>query len=211
MKLYADLPAQRTRQVVADVLVLAWVLLWVQVARTVHEVISRLAAPGRTLEQAGTNLEDGLASVGESMADVPLLGDQLRAPFDAAGGAAGSITQAGIDLQAVVAQVATVAAWWTAGWPILVVVTLWLVRRIRFARRAGAARTLVAAGADLDLFALRALARLPLTTLAAVSADPAGDWRRGDPAVVRHLAALELRSVGLKPPSARPGTAVEQA
>lgn len=204
MKLYADLPAKRTGQIVTDVLVVAWVVLWVQVARAVHEVVSRLAAPGRTLEQAGTNLEDGLGDVGESMSRVPLVGDDLRAPFDAAGGAAGSITQAGIDLQVVVAQVATVAAVWTAAWPIAFVVAIWLLRRIRFARRAGAARTLVAAGADLDLFALRALTRLPLTTLAAVSADPAGDWRRGDPAVVRHLASLELRSVGLRPPPVGP-------
>ena len=210
MKPYADLPAKRTRQIVGDVLVLAWVILWVQIGRTVHDLISRLAAPGRSLEQAGTNLENGLGDVGESMSRVPLVGDDLQAPFDAAGGAAGSITQAGIDLQAVVAQVATVAAIWVAAWPIAFVVAIWLFRRIRFARRAGAARTLVAAGADLDLFALRALARLPLTALATVSADPAGDWRRGDPAVVRRLASLELRSVGLKPPPV-PGTAVDLA
>ena len=188
-KPYADLSAKRTRQIVADVLVLAWVVLWVQIGRSVHEVISRLAAPGRSLEQAGTNLENGLGDVGESMSRVPLVGD---------------------DLQAVVAQVATVAAIWVAAWPIAFVVAIWLFRRIRFARRAGAARTLVAAGADLDLFALRALARLPLTALATVSADPAGDWRRGDPAVVRRLASLELRSVGLKPPPV-PGTAVDLA
>ena len=55
---------------------------------------------------------------------------------------------------------------------------------------------------DLDLFALRALARQPMHRLAKISDDPAGAWRRGDPEVVRRLAVLELREVGLKPPGA---------
>jgi hypothetical protein len=60
----------------------------------------------------------------------------------------------------------------------------------------------VDADADLDLFALRAMANQPLHVLARISSDPAGDWRRRDPAVVRALAAVELRSAGLRPPAA---------
>ena len=55
--------------------------------------------------------------------------------------------------------------------------------------------------ADLDLFALRALARQPMHLLARISPDPAGAWRRSDPGVVRELALLELRTVGLHPPT----------
>ena len=58
------------------------------------------------------------------------------------------------------------------------------------------------AAEDLDLFALRALSRQPMHRLARISDDPAGAWRRRDPAVVRRLAELELRTVGLKPPPA---------
>lgn len=197
MTFYADLPARRTRQILTDVAVVVWVVLWVQVGLTVHEVVSRLAAPGRTLESAGTSLEGGLLDAADGVSGVPLVGDGLRGPLDAAGGAASSITDAGTSLQDGVAQVALVAGLGVAAWPVLGVVVLWLVLRLRFARRATAAHTLLAGGGDLDLFALRALSRLPLRALARVSADPAGDWRRGDPDVVRALAELELRSVGV--------------
>lgn len=201
MRPYAQLPAQRTRQVVGDLLVAAWVVLWVLVGRAVHDAVAALAAPGRTLEDAGSSLEAGLGGVGEGLERVPLVGDDLRAPFDAAGGAARSITAAGVEVQETVAQAALVSAISVAAWPIAVVLVLWGLRRWRFARRAAAAERLVASGADLDLFALRALARLPLPALAAVSDDPAGDWRRGDARVVRRLAELELRAVGLRAPA----------
>ena len=202
MKLYADQPARRLRQIVADLLVLAWVVGWVVIGRTVHEVVSRLAAPGEALESAGTSLEGGMTAAGEQMAKVPLVGGGIRAPFDAAGDAAASITAAGTELQDAVAQAATVAALAVAAWPIVVVLLVWLLVRIRFAGRARAAQRLVGGGAGLELFALRALAHQPLTALAAVSADPAGDWRRRDPDVVGALADLELRAVGLARPSA---------
>ncbi len=51
--------------------------------------------------------------------------------------------------------------------------------------------------ADLDLFALRAVANQPLHVLARISPDPAGAWRRKDVDVVRRLAALELQDAGL--------------
>ena len=197
MSLYADLPARRLRQVLGDLAVVLWVVLWVQAGRTVHEVVGRMAAPGRTLESAGTSLEDGLTDAADGMAEVPVVGGSLRAPFDAAGGAASSITDAGTGLQDAVGQVALVAGLAVAVWPVLGVVAVWLWLRLRFARRASAARALVDDGGDLELFALRALARQPLPVLARVGPDPAGAWRRGDAEAVRALAELELRSVGL--------------
>src|SRR5690606_28497164 len=146
---------------------------------------ARLAAPGRTMQDAGTSLERGLQDAGDGVAEVPLLGDRLRGPLDAAGEAAGTLTRAGVDLQAGVERAAVLAGWSVALWPIVVVVGAWVWAHVRFARRAASARRLVAAGTDLDLFALRALTRMPLTTLSRVSDDPAGDWRRGDADVVR--------------------------
>ena len=46
------------------------------------------------------------------------------------------------------------------------------------------------------------LAGQPMHRLARISDDPAGAWRRRDAAVVRRLAELELRTVGLEPPPA---------
>ena len=201
MQLYADQPARRTRQILGDVLVVLWVIAWVAVGLAVHDAVAQLAAPGRTLEDAGTTLSQGLGDAGSGLAGIPLLGEELGAPFDAAGDAADGLARAGADLQRGVATAALLAGTAVAAWPILTVVALWLWRRIRFARRAATARALLAGGAGVDLFALRALTRLPLHALTAVSADPAGDWRRGDPAVVHRLAGLALSEAGVRLPA----------
>ena len=79
---------------------------------------------------------------------------------------------------------------------------LWfyLPPRVRFVRRATAGQRYLDSGADLDLFALRAMSHQPLHVLAQVSADPAGAWRRGEADVVDRLARLELHAVGLRAP-----------
>ena len=46
MTWYAETPAKRTAQQVADVAVAAWVLLWLWIGETVHDAVRRLAAPG---------------------------------------------------------------------------------------------------------------------------------------------------------------------
>ena len=71
--------------------------------------------------------------------------------------------------------------------------------RLRYARTAGSA--VVARARDVDLLALRALAHQPTRQLLRVSGDPAAAWRRDDTGVVRELAALELRALGLRRPS----------
>ena len=78
---------------------------------------------------------------------------------------------------------------------------LHLPARIRFARRAAAGARLVDSAADLDLFALRALAHQPLHVLARISHDPARAWREGDREVTDRLAELELRAHGLAVPA----------
>jgi hypothetical protein len=79
-----------------------------------------------------------------------------------------------------------------------VILVLWLVPRIRFARRATRAKALVRAGAGLDLLALRALTNQKLSDLATIDRDAMGAWRRGDAAVMQRLAALELQSSGVR-------------
>ena len=78
---------------------------------------------------------------------------------------------------------------------------IWVPMRVIFIRRATAARHFVDANDDLDLFALRAMARQPLHVLARITDDPAGAWRRGDRDVITALATLELRDEGLQPPA----------
>ena len=75
---------------------------------------------------------------------------------------------------------------------IVVLVAVWLPGRWRFASKAASATPHLDEAADLDLYALRAMANVPLAELAKVSSDPAAAWRAGDTQVIRRLAALEL-------------------
>lgn len=204
MPLYAQTPRRRTLQLLGDLLVIGWVVLWTRTGQWVHDTVATLATPGQTLENAGTSLSESLASAGDTVARVPLVGDDARTPFTAAGKAADSISRAGIEVQEGATQLAMLLGLTIAAIPIVLVVGLWLRSRTRFLSRAAAARRILDSAADLDLFALRALATQPVRALARISDDPADAWRAKDPDVVRALASLELRSLGLRPPAPAP-------
>lgn len=201
MKLYADAPVRRTRQLVGDLLLVAWVWLWVWLAMVVHDATLQLAEPGRRISEAGGGLGDRLREAGEAVGDVPVVGDEVRTPFDGAGDAAQQIAAAG-DAQV---QAVEDLAFWLAlavgAIPVLVALAGYLPLRWRFVREATAGQRFVDSAEDLDLFALRAMARQPMHRIAAISDDPVGAWRQGDPRVVRALAALELKDSGLSFPS----------
>jgi hypothetical protein len=201
-KLYADDQVRAGRQIAGDVLLVVWVVTWWRIAQSVHDATLELAGPGRQMRESGTGLAGRMRDAASAVDGTPLIGDNLRAPFDGAGSAADQLARAGT---AQVHAVQDLAFWLqlaVALVPILLACAFYLPLRVRFVRRAGAAQRFVDAAEDLDLFALRALAKQPMHRLARISDDPAGAWRRRDKAVVRRLAELELRTVGLKPPPA---------
>ncbi|HET6627023.1 MAG TPA: hypothetical protein VFG63_11610 [Nocardioidaceae bacterium] len=201
MKIYADTSVRRSRQLLGDVLLVVWVALWVKLSLVVHDATMMLAGPGEQMSRAGAGLAEQLRDAGASVGSVPLVGDDVRVPFDGAGDAADKLAGAG---DAQVAAVTDLAFWLgltVAAIPILLALAVYLPPRWRFVRDATAGQRFVDAGEDLDLFALRAMARQPMHRLARVSDDPAGAWRRRDAAVVRALAELELRDTGLAPPA----------
>ena len=198
MRLYADSPTVRAWQVAADLGMVAWLVLWVLVARTVHGAVLALAEPGRAVEDLASSVADSMSSAAEAAEDVPLVGDELAAPFDALGSAGDSVGGAGQATQDAVGTLATVLAvvlvLLPVGWALL----RWLTWRLGWARAAGAARRLAAA--DPDVLAARALATAPLSRLAALPPGTADGWRAGDPAATRTLAAVELERLGLPAP-----------
>lgn len=204
LKLYADTSVRRTLQVVGDVAVVLWVWLWITVANQVHDATLKLATPGRKIDSSASDLAERLRDAGKIVADVPLVGDEASSPFNGAGKAASGLAEAG---QQQVAAVGSLANWLglaVALIPILMLVWFYLPARLAFIRRATAGRKFVDSGADLDLFALRAMASQPLHVLARIDADPAGAWRRGDQTVIDRLARLELRAAGLRVPERLP-------
>lgn len=198
MKLYADAPARRSFQALTDVAVLVWVALCCFAGRALRDAVLGLQQPAHQLEHAGRTFASTMHEAGTAMAGLPVVGQQLQPPFTQAAGSGTSLAQAGRDLSAGIGHVALVVGLLSAVLPIVVVVLPWLWVRLRFARRATSAQRFLDGTADLELFALRAMAHQPMARIARVSDDPVGDWRRADPGVVRALARLELRDSGLR-------------
>lgn len=204
MRPYAQHPAVRLRQVTADLGVLAWFVLWVLVARTVHGAVLVLAEPGRAVEDLGRSVAGNMNSAAEAAERVPVVGDELATPFGSLADASGAVSGAGQSAQDAVGTLAMVLAVVLVLLPVGWLLLRWLPWRLRYAREAGAARRLLAGTPDLEILAARALATAPLPRLAALPEGTGAAWHAGDPAAVRALAALELGRLGLRLPEAVP-------
>lgn len=195
MHWYAETRSLRSRQLLTDAAVALWVLLWLKLGDAVHGAVSRLAAPGRQLQEAGNGLSGGLSAAAQRADGVPLVGGGLRAPLDLAAAAGEAIARAGQAQQDAVATLALVLTLLLAGIPIAWGLQRWLPGRLAFAREHRAATSL---RDDVELWALRAALHRPLPELARLGADPVGRWRRGEPGAAEALAALEQRASGLR-------------
>jgi hypothetical protein len=199
---YAQYPALRLRQLAADLGMLVWTVVWVLTARTVHGAVLVLAEPGRAVEDLGSSVAGNMGSAADAAGDVPVVGDELAAPFHALADAGGSVTDAGQSAQDAVGTLATVLAVVLVVLPVGWLLLRWLPWRLRYAREAGAARRLLAGAPEMEILAARALTSAPLPRLAALPAGTGAAWRDGDPAAVRALAGLELTRLGLRLPEA---------
>ncbi|WP_436497134.1 hypothetical protein [Actinokineospora sp. HUAS TT18] len=200
MKLYADHPIRRARQLGADLVALVILLAAVWLATEVREQVLRLRAPGQGLVDAGNGLRGTFDSAADNADDVPLVGRQLADALHTGSAGGARLSEAG---QWQIEAVESLAFWLTVALiavPATLLLIVWLPRRVRYVREADAAVRLRDQGpAGQDLLALRALMTQPLSRLA--SAGPVGEgWRTGDPATVAGLATRELRRLGLHPP-----------
>jgi hypothetical protein len=198
--LYASSPVLRTRQLLADLGLLAWLVLWVLVARVVHGAVLALAEPGRAVEDLGSSLAGSMDSAAEAAQDVPLVGDDLSAPFGALSGAGSDVVGAGQAAQDAVGTLAWALAVVLVVLPVGWAVARWLPWRLQWARDSRAARRLLAGTPDLELLAARAAATAPLPVLAALPPGTGAAWRAGGDGATRVLAAVELRRLGLRLP-----------
>ncbi|MCA0145621.1 hypothetical protein [Blastococcus sp. LR1] len=210
MRFYAQHPALRTRQVMADVGMLLWIVLWVLVARVVHGAVLVLAEPGRAVEDLGRSVAGSMDSAASAAEDVPVVGDELAAPFEGLSGAAGSVRGAGQSAQGAVDTLAFWLALVLVVLPVGWLLVRWLPSRLRYAREAGAARRMLTGVPDVELLAARAVATAPLPRLAALPMGTGAAWRSGDPAATRALAELELGRLGLRLPAVSGATAADR-
>jgi hypothetical protein len=201
VKLYAETAGLRARQLLGDLAVLAWTAAWVWAGLTLYRLVGKLAVPGARLEQAGGGFAGDVAEIQQKVGRVPVVGGDLQGPFGRLAGVGRTLADAGATQQQVVHQLALWLGVLVAAVPIAVLLVAWLPRRVAWAREAGAASRLRLDGADLELFAIRAVANRPLRQLHRVSPDPAGDLRAGE---YEALADLELRALGLRAGVRRP-------
>jgi hypothetical protein len=195
VRLYAETAGLRGRQLLGDLAVLAWTAAWVAAGIALYRLVEKLAVPGQRVEQAGSAFAGNVAEIQRTIGRVPVVGDQLQDPFGRLAGTGRTLADAGVTQQEVVHQLALWLGLVVAAVPVVALLLAWLPGRVSWAREAGAASRLRLDGADLELFAIRAVANRPLRQLRRVSADPAGALRSGE---YEALADLELRALGLR-------------
>ncbi|MGZ9928910.1 hypothetical protein ACXNSR_03355 [Streptomyces sp. NC-S4] len=201
MRLYAQTPARRNRQILADLIAVVLIAAAVWFALAVRDAIMLLAEPGRRVESSGDSLAAQLDNAGDAASNVPFVGDLLKKPLQSAADASTGIADAGQSLQDAVGQVADLTTLALIVVPVAVVLLLWLPARLRWIRRSIVIRRLLDAPGGADLLALRALTgRLgDLAALPTPAGGLADAWRRGDQHVIAGLSEIALRRAGLRP------------
>ncbi len=198
MKPYSDFARQRTLQILGDVIALLVLVGGILAAVAVHGTIVTLDAVGREVQASGEGLSATMTDVGDALSSTPLIGEGISAPFGAASDAADSLAAAGENWQLGVHTLAATAAWTVVAIIVAALLFVWFRPRIVGAVRRGRAARLAAAPNARELLALRAIVDLPAEQVLALHPNAMDAWRRGDPAVIRDLAALHLRASGVR-------------
>ncbi len=190
-------PARRAAHLVGDLVLVVWAILWFAVAGVVRSTINALAVPAVEMGKGTASLAGRMDEAAENLGEVAFVGEQLAAPFRPIAASLRDISAQAVEQVAAVEQTALVVA--VVVWlvPTLTLAVIYLPPRIRRARESAAARKYIDDHADLDLFALRAMAKAPMTSIARISDDPVAAWRAADATVIAQLANLELRRVGI--------------
>jgi len=198
MQLYADQPARRMRQIIADLISLGFIVVWIALGVWVYQLIAAFQQLGVQMQEAGAGFESTMTELGDTLGSVPLIGSGIRTPFDGASEAGAALESAGQSQQASVETAAAAVGLFIGIVPVMLILLVWLLPRIRFVVRANEAKRLLATPGGADLLALRALTTLNMTELARVSEAPASEWRAGNSATVARLAQLQLAELGLR-------------
>lgn len=198
MRVYAEQPGRIARQVLADLLVIGWVVAVVLIARWTSALVDSLAGPSQSLADSGERVSSTFEGAARAAGAVPFVGGELARALGQGSEAGTSMAAAGRDEVVAIHQAAVVTGIGIVVLAAVPIVIAWLIVRARYAREATATVAVRAAGPD--LLALRALTRHPARELLRVCPDPARAWRDEDPVALRALATLELRTLGLRAP-----------
>lgn len=198
MKLYADQTGWRARQIASDLAVVVWVAGGAWLGQLLRAVVSRAGRHVADAATAADRLAGDLHDAAGTAGSIPLVGDRVGQPIEAAArsatGIAHSLHQGVHTMDTAATALGLVAALLV----IAVYLAVWIPLRIRFVRRATRTERYLATGGGPDLLALRAIARAPLDGLSGLGPDPVGGWRSGDQTTIDRLATIELRHAGIE-------------
>ena len=202
VKIWSELPIARTREQLADIATLVWVVFWGSVVWRLFQFLVGFTDVGKGVHDGGETMIEAGKSLGDSLEGLPIVGSTVADIASGAFAAGGRpLVDLGNELEEFVAIVSVVLALLLA----LVTIGPWLIRYLPWRwdrlRRVRAAHQAIRRAPDVDAgiertLAMRAVSRLDYSTLLDFTPDPIGDWTSG-----RHdrLARAELASVGLRP------------
>jgi hypothetical protein len=204
MRYYPELPSQRSRAILGDVVVVALVALFAWLGFTVNDTFDELAILGRGVEQAGNSVQGGFEDAGGALGDVPIVGDELDDAFTEVGEQTGGNTaELGAQGESAVEDTARLLGWVTFALPTLVVL-LWVVpRRMVRVRRLNTAGRVLGDAQNPErrrLLAMRAAFGLPYESLLSHTLDPMGALARED---YEPLLAALFEDAGMRAPDPR--------
>jgi hypothetical protein len=205
LRVYSEVPAQRRRQIVSDVVVVLLIAFFIWVGTLVHDTVASLAVLATGVKEAGQTVEGGFLSVADAVSNVPVVGEAIGSAIAGAGdGTGGNLADLGQSGEDAVNELATILGIVTALLPILVLLAVVLPRRIRKVRHMSVASRALTDLHDPErrrLLAMRAAFGLPYDELLERTPDPLGDLAAGR---YDALVAAALADVGLtdKHPSA---------
>jgi hypothetical protein len=201
VKIWSELPAAQSREVVADAATTLWVIFWASVAIQLYSLLSSFAHAGRLIQEGGVNLRNAGADISANTSGVPVVGKELSGVVKSSiTAAANPFVDFGIELETLIFVLAVAISLLVLAVPLVPWLFKYLPWRIARLRRVRAANRVtrssgLPSGAAEKILAARAVYSLDYQTLLDYSPDPFGDFAKG-----RHdrLARAELATVGLK-------------
>ena len=187
-------------QALSDIGLVLWTVLWIFLAVKVRDLVRLIGVPAVKARDGAQNMSRSLYETASSVHGVPVLGDVLTPSLNSFGTALATMAVTAQQFINFVNTSAIVLATLVFAVAFGVYLWKWVPWRFEFVREATAGRKLIPADAADRLFALRAMANAPMHELVKITRDPMGAWQRGDTAVIRKLADLELARDGLRLP-----------
>lgn len=198
MRIYARPSLLLLRQILFDLLVVAWIWGWWKLSALTEARIADLAAPADKSVDALETIGAGIAQAGAAAGNIPLVGEQVQRPINALSTDVTELMHTASAQADATRQTAASIGFWMFLIPALLAASWFLWRKYRYARATARLARLAAMPGGEVLLAWRAVNQLPLNQLAYIpNVVPA--LLAGDAATIQTLSNLARMECGMGP------------